>query len=154
MTEKPKFVYVTYIRTTPQKLWEALTRPEFTRRFWFGTVHESEWKTGSSWRLMAPDGRVADSGEVLEADPPRRVVVSWRHELSPEMKAEGFSKMTWLLEEQGGMVKLTVTHEIDRPGSKIIEGVSEGWPIILASLKSLLETGESLEATRKWPEGM
>jgi uncharacterized protein YndB with AHSA1/START domain len=154
MTEKPKFVYVTYIRTTTQKLWEALTRPEYTRQFWFGTVHECEWKAGSSWRLMTPDGRIADSGEVLEADPPRRLVVSWRHELSPEMKAEGFSRMTWLLDEQGDMVKLTVTHEIDRPGSKIIEGVSEGWPMILASLKSLLETGEPLEATRKWPEGM
>jgi uncharacterized protein YndB with AHSA1/START domain len=154
MTEKPKFVYVTYIRTTPQKLWEALTRPEFTRQFWYGAVPECEWKAGSPWRLMTPDGRVADAGEVLEADPPRRLVLSWRHEIVPEMKAEGFSKMTWLLEEQGGMVKLTVTHEMDRPASKFIEAVSGGWPIILASLKSLLETGQSLEATRKWPEGL
>jgi uncharacterized protein YndB with AHSA1/START domain len=154
MTEKPKFVYVTYIRTTTQKLWEALTRPEFTRQFWYGAVPECEWKAGSPWRLMTPDGRVADAGEVLEADPPRCLVLSWRHEIMPEMKAEGFSRMTWLLEAQGDMVKLTVTHEIDRPGSKFIEAVSGGWPIILASLKSLLETGEALEATRKWPEDL
>jgi uncharacterized protein YndB with AHSA1/START domain len=154
MTEKPKFVYVTYIRTTMPKLWEALTGPEFTRQFWYEAVHECDWKAGSPWRLKTPDGRTADAGEVLEADPPRRLVLSWRHEITPEMKAEGFSKMTWLLEAQGDMVKLTVTHEIDRPGSKFIEAVSGGWPIILASLKSLLETGQSLEATRKWPEGM
>jgi uncharacterized protein YndB with AHSA1/START domain len=94
MTEKPKFVYVTYIRTTSEKLWEALTRPEFTRQFWYGAVPECEWKAGSPWRLMTPDGRVADAGEVLEADPPRRLVLSWRHEIMPEMKAEGFSR-TW-----------------------------------------------------------
>jgi uncharacterized protein YndB with AHSA1/START domain len=154
MTEKPKFVYVTYIRTTPQKLWEALTRPEFTRRFWFDTVQECGWKAGASWRLMTPDGRVADAGEVLEADPPHRLVLTWRHEISPEMKAEGFSRLTYVLEQQGDMVKLTLTHEAPAPESKFLEAVSGGWPVILASLKSLLETGESLEATRKWPEGM
>jgi uncharacterized protein YndB with AHSA1/START domain len=152
--DKPKFVYVTYIRTSAEKLWAALTRPEFTRRFWFDTTQECEWRPGSSWRLMAPDGRVADAGEVLEVDPPRRLVLSWRHEISPEMKAEGFSRMTYGLEQQGDTVKLTVTHDIDRPQSKFIEGVSQGWPVILSSLKSLLETGESLVATRKWPEGM
>ena len=79
---KPKFVYVTYIRTTADKLWAALTRPEFTRRFWFDTTQDCEWRPGSSWRLMAPDGRIADAGEVLEADPPRRLVLTCAPDLS------------------------------------------------------------------------
>jgi uncharacterized protein YndB with AHSA1/START domain len=103
---------------------------------------------------MTPDGRVADAGEILEADPPHRLVLTWRHEISPEMKAEGFSRLTYLLEQQGDMVKLMLTHEAPAPESKFLEAVSGGWPVILASLKSLLETGESLAATRKWPEGM
>ena len=148
------FVYVTYIRTTAEKLWAALTRPEFTHQFWFDTVQECEWRPGSSWRLLAPDGRLADAGEVLEADPPRRLVLTWRHEMSPEMKAEGFSRLTYLLEQQGDTVKLTLTHEAPKRESKFLDSVSDGWPVILASLKSLLETGESLAATRKWPEGM
>ena len=151
---KPKFVYVTYIRTTPEKLWRALTEPEFTRQCWFETTQESEWNVGSPWRIMVPDGRVADEGEVLEIEPHRRLVLSWRHMLQPGMRAEGFSRATYLLEPEGDTVKLTVTHEIDKPDSTFIEGVSEGWPLILASFKSLLETGESLQVTRRWPEGM
>jgi uncharacterized protein YndB with AHSA1/START domain len=152
--DRPSFVYVTYIRTTPEKLWNALTEPEFTRQFWAGTWQESEWKAGAPWRIMIPDGRVGDSGEVLEIEPFRRLVLSWRNEFKPELRAEGYSRMTYLLEQQGDMVKLTVKHEIDRPSSKLIESVSEGWPLILASLKSLMETGQALEATRRWPEGM
>jgi len=149
---KPSFVYVTYIRTTPEKLWRALIEPEFTRQYWFEAWQDCEWKVGASWRLMTPDGRVADSGEVLEIEPHRRLVLSWRTELTPEMRAEGHSRLTYLLEEQGNTVKLTVTHEIDVPKSKVMEGVSTGWPQILASLKSLLETGVPLEATRRWPK--
>lgn len=149
-----RFVYVTYIRTTPQKLWQALTEPEFTRRYWVETWQDCNWRVGDSWKLMIPDGRVGDAGEVLEIDPPRRLVLSWRNEFKPELKAEGFSRLTYELEPQGDCVKLTVLHEIDLPGSKLIEAVSGGWPMILASLKSLLETGESLVETRKWPEGM
>jgi uncharacterized protein YndB with AHSA1/START domain len=148
-----RFAYVTYIRTTPEKLWRALLDPEFTRQFWCETWQDCEWKPGASWRLMAPDGRVADSGEVLEIEPERRLVVSWRHELDSELHAEGHSQMTCELEKQGELVKLSIVHEISKPGSKLIEGVSNGWPMILASLKSLLETGESLEATRRWPKG-
>lgn len=151
---KASFVYVTYIRTTPDKLWRALTEPEFTRQFWCGTWQECEWKVGASWRIMIPDGRVADSGEVLEIEPHRRLVLSWRNEFKPELRKEGYSRLTCLLEQQGDMVKLTVTHEIDVPKAKFIEAVSSGWPAILASLKSLLETGEPLEATRRWPEGV
>jgi uncharacterized protein YndB with AHSA1/START domain len=150
--EKPKFVYVTYIRTTPEKLWQALTEPEFTRRYWCATWQESDWKPSSSWRVMIPDGRVAGSGEIIEIEPHRRLVLSWRNEFKPELRAEGYSRLTYELEKQGDLVKLTIIHDMDKPGSKFIESVSSGWPLILASLKSLLETGESIEATRNWPE--
>lgn len=148
------FVYVTYIRTTAEKLWNALQDPEFTRKFWVETWQDCEWKVGSSWKIMIPDGRVADSGEILEIDPPKRLILSWRNEFQPALREEGYSRLTYELEEQGTMVKLTVIHEMDKPGSKLIEAISGGWPMILASLKSLLETGESLEATRNWPEGI
>ena len=149
-----RFVYVTYIRTTPERLWQALLDPEFTRQFWVGTWQECDWKPGASWRLMIPDGRVADSGEVLEIDPPRRLVLSWRNEFKAELREEGYSRLTYTLEPQGESVKLTVLHEIDRPGSKFIDAVSHGWPHLLSSLKSLLETGESFVETRTWPKGM
>jgi uncharacterized protein YndB with AHSA1/START domain len=149
-----RFVYVTYIRTTPEKLWQALIDPEFTRQYWCETVQDCEWKAGSTWRLMIPDGRVGDSGEILEIEPLRRIVLKWRNEFKPEMRVEGYSRLTYELEQQGDSVKLTVIHEMDKPGSKLIDGVSQGWPAILSSLKSLLETGESLEATRKWPKGI
>ncbi len=151
MTEKT-FVYVTYIRTTPEKLWEALTRPEFTRRYWFGSHQETGWTTGSPWKLMFADGRVADAGEVLEVDPPRRLVLKWRNEFRPELKAEGYTRCTFEVERDGEMVKLTVTHEADRP-HKLIEAVSKGWPKVLSSLKSLLETGEGLPRTDELPRG-
>jgi uncharacterized protein YndB with AHSA1/START domain len=149
-----RFVYVIYIRTTPEKLWQALLDPDFTRQFWVGTWQECDWKVGASWKLMIPDGRVGDSGEVLEINPPQRLVLSWRNEFKPELRQEGYSRMTYTLEPQGEVVKLTVTHEIDRPGSKLIDGVSQGWPHLLCSLKSLLETGASFVVSRTWPRGM
>jgi uncharacterized protein YndB with AHSA1/START domain len=94
---------------------------------------------------MMPDGLVADSGEVLEINSPKRLVLSWRSELRPELRAEGFSRLTYELDAlDDGTVKLTVIHEIDKPESKFLEAVAQGWPHILASLKSLLETGEAL----------
>ena len=147
-----RFVYVTYIRTTPEKLWQALTDPAFTRQVWAGTWQECDWKKGSSWKIMIPDGRVADAGRVLEIDPPKKLVLAWQNEFMPELKAEGESRMTYELEPMGKTVKLTVTHEIDKAESKFIGAVSNGWPHILASVKSLLETGESLEETRQWPK--
>ena len=149
-----QFVYVTYIRTTPEKLWRALIEPEFTRQFWHDTTQKSEWKPGASWQIVTPDGRTADSGEIVEIEPNRKLVVTWLHHLHPAAHAEGYSRLTYTLEEKGDAVKLTVTHVMDKSGSKFIKAVSTGWPMILASLKSLLETGESLEATRLWPEGM
>jgi uncharacterized protein YndB with AHSA1/START domain len=149
-----RFVYVTYIRTTPEKLWQALIAPEFTRQFWCETWQDCEWKPGASWRLMVPDGRVADSGEVLEIETGRRLVLKWRNEFIPEFRAEGDSRLTYELEKQGESVKLTLIHEVDKPDSKLIHAMSNGWPHLLASLKSLLETGESLVETRRWPQGM
>src|SRR5262249_39088964 len=155
--EKPmadsRFVYVTYIRTTPEKLWQALIDPEFTRRYWCETVQESQWKPGSSWRIMIPDGRVADSGQIGESEANRKLGLTWRNEFKPELHAEGYSRLTYKLEKVGESVKLTIIHEMDRPESKFIEAVSNGWPHVLASLKSLLETGEPLEETRHWPKG-
>lgn len=147
-----RFVCVTYIRITPEKLWKALLEPEFTRQYWCETWQESDWKPGSPWRLMAPGGKVADNGEIVEIESQRRLVLTWRHEMNAEMHAEGFSRLTYELEPVGTSVKLTVIHEIDLPDSKLIKAVSGGWPMILSSLKSLLETGESLEESRHWPE--
>jgi uncharacterized protein YndB with AHSA1/START domain len=151
--DNSKFVYVTYIRTTPEKLWDALRKPEFTKLYWCQTWQDCDWQLGSSWRLMIPDGRIGDSGEIVEIEKPKRLVLTWRNEFKPELKLEGYSRCTFDLEQTGDTVKLTVTHEIDCKQSKLIEGVSNGWPMILASLKTLLETGESLETTRKWPKG-
>lgn len=149
-----EFVYLTYIRTTPEKLWRALIEPEFTRQFWMNTTQESEWKPGAAWRIAKPNGESADSGEVLEIEPHKRLVLKWQNHLFPEMDAEGFSRLTYQLEEQSDAVKLTVTHEMDKSDSKLIKAVSGGWPVILASLKSLLETGKALEATRHWPKDL
>ena len=135
------FVYVTYIRTTPEKLWSAITGAEFQKQYWFGCHCESEWTPGSSWKLVYPDGRLADSGEIVEAERPRRLVIRWRNEWNPELKAEGFSLCTMELEPNPGAVKLTVTHSVERDPSKLIEAVSGGWPKVLSNLKSLLETG-------------
>lgn len=138
---KPEFVYVTYIKTTPEKLWEALTSREISKLYWFGAHLESDWTVGSPWKIVFPDGRVADSGEILECDRPKRIVIKWRNEWSPELNAEGFSRCTMDIEQADGAVKLTVMHTIDRPESKFIGAVSGGWPRILSNLKSLLETG-------------
>ena len=138
---KPSFVYVTFIRTTPDKLWSALTSPDLNKQYWFGMHQKTDWKVGSPWQLVFPDGRIADTGEVIEAEAPRRLVLRWRNEFKPELKSEGYSRCTIELEPIGEAVKLTVTHELDGPGLKFIEAVSGGWPRILSNLKSLLETG-------------
>ena len=147
---KSQFVYVTYIRTTPEKLWQALTVPEFTERYWIQTRQESDWKAGSLWRVVAPDGNAIITGQVLEIDHPRRLVLSWRGEKTPEQKAEGYTPCTYNIEQLGASVKFTVQHEVDVANSVTIAAVSGGWPLVLASLKSLLETGEPLEQTRTY----
>jgi uncharacterized protein YndB with AHSA1/START domain len=153
---KSRFVYVIHIRTTPEKLWAALIEPEFTRRYWAETWQESDWRVGSPWRIMKPggaNGEVADSGEVKVFDPPRKLVVTWQNHLNAEMKAEGHSTCTYDITPTEDAVKLTVTHEMDRRDSKLIGAVSTGWPPLLSSLKSLLETGEPLPETTRWPKG-
>ena len=137
-----KFVYVTFIRTTPEKLWSALTTPAFIRQYWFDMTHETDWKVGSPWKMLFPDGRIADMGEIAEFEPPRRMAIRWRNEFRPELKAEGWSRCVMELEPADNAVKLTVTHMIEFENSKFIEAVSGGWPKILSNLKSLLETGE------------
>ena len=146
---KPQFVYVTYIRSTPEKVWAALTDPQTVRKFWFGMNVACDFKPGSPWSLSFEDGRVADTGEILEAEPPRRLVIRWRNEFKPELKAEGYSRCTMSIETAeyypgmgGTAVKLTIQHEIEGTGGKFIEAVSGGWPKVISNLKSYLETGE------------
>lgn len=103
------------IRTTPEKLWQALIDPEFTRRYWCETYQESEWKPGASWRSMIPDGRVGDSGKILEIDPPPRLVLTWQNQFIPEMREEGHPRLTYELEQVGQSVKLTLIHEPTSP---------------------------------------
>lgn len=134
-------VYVTYIRTTQDKLWHALTDAEFMKQYWFGMHCESEWTAGSSWKLVSSGGQVFDAGEIVEAKPPKRLVIRWRHQSKPELAAEGDSLCTMELEPIGAAVKLCITHTIEREPSKLIEAVSGGWPKIISNLKSLLETG-------------
>jgi uncharacterized protein YndB with AHSA1/START domain len=145
---KSRFVYVTYIRTSPDKLWVALTTPDFIRQYWFGSIAESEWTAGSPWKLLFQDGTLADSGEILEAVPGRRLVIKWLNEWKPELKAEGYARCTMEIEPVSDVVvsavKLTITHEIERADSQFIGAVSGGWPRILSNLKSLLETGSIL----------
>ncbi len=136
------FVYVTYIRTTPEKLWSALTHDaEFMKQYWFGNHCESRWTPGSSWKLVFGDDQILDTGEIVEAEPPRRLVIRWQNQFKPELKAEGFSRCTMELEPSGTSVKLSITHTIEREPSKFIEAVSGGWPKVISNLKSLLETG-------------
>src|SRR5215470_9013099 len=117
-----KFVYVTYIYTTPQKLWEALTTPEFTRQYWFGVSMESDWKKGSRWKMTGTSGNISDDGTVIESDPPKRLVLSWTNRWKPELTEEGEARCTFTLEpNEHGAVKLTVLHENGRANSKLIE---------------------------------
>jgi uncharacterized protein YndB with AHSA1/START domain len=138
---KPEFVYVTYIKTTPDKLWHALTDRDSNVLYWFGAYQDCDWKVGSPWKITYPDGRVMDSGEILELVPQQRIVIKWRNEWNEELKAEGFSRCTIEIEQADGAIKLTVIHAIERETSKFIGAVSGGWPKILSNLKSLLETG-------------
>ena len=141
---KSTFVYVSYIRTTPEKLWSALTDPEFMKQYWFGTHCESGWTPGSAWKMVHPDGTITDAGEIVEAEPPRRLVIRWQNQFKPELKAEGESLCTMEIEPSGTAVKLSITHTIECEPSKFIAAVSGGWPKIISNLKSLLETGAAV----------
>ncbi|MGN6157270.1 MAG: SRPBCC family protein [Devosia sp.] len=138
-----RFVYVTYIRTTPQKLWEALTTTEFMKAYLFGFTFDTNWKKGSPWRMVQPKGAVTDAGEILAIEPPRRLELSWRHEDDPEAKAEGYGRCLFEVAPAGEASRLTVTHTMPVENSRTIAMISEGWPQILSNLKSLLETGKT-----------
>jgi uncharacterized protein YndB with AHSA1/START domain len=146
---KPEFVYVIYIETTPEKLWEALTNSEISKRYWDGTEVRSDWKVGSPFALVK-DGKTYDTGEILAADPPRLLSYTFKHELFEEMR-EPATKVVFTIEPSGKIVKLTVTHEDFVDGSKLLRAVSNGWPAILSSLKSLLETGHAFTVQPEVP---
>jgi uncharacterized protein YndB with AHSA1/START domain/DNA-binding transcriptional ArsR family regulator len=152
-----EFVYTTYIATTPERVWEALTDPAFTRRYW-GVALISDWRVGSPITWEVAGATIADPEQVVVvADPPRRLAFTW-HAITPEfgaaiegdaaelaaMAAEARSQVAFEIEPTGALVKLTVHHTGFRPGSAILAGVSGGWPSVVASLKTLLETGEPL----------
>lgn len=139
---KTKYVYVTYIASTPEKVFRALTEPEITRQYW-GMENVSDWKPGSPWRHT--DGKTLRMvGEVIEHAPPRRLVISWAwpQEASDRTKR---TRVAFDLESKEAMVKLTVTHDELEPGSEMERGITEGWPRVLSSLKSFLETGKGLD---------
>jgi uncharacterized protein YndB with AHSA1/START domain len=137
-------VYVTYIATTPEKLWAALTSSEFTRQYFFNRTVESDWNAGSPWTLRMPDGRVDVKGEVRESDPPRELVVTWNVDWIVEKLPEAV--VSYEIEPVGGgVVRLTMTEAHPTPiPAYLLEGGRRGWPMILSGLKSLLETGKPL----------
>ena len=144
---KSRFDYVTFIRTTPPTLWQALTEATVIRRYWFDTHVECDWTKGSPWTMARPDGTLMDTGEIAEIEPGKRMVIRWQNEWTPELRAEGPSRCTIELEPVDDAVKLSVTHENDLAKSKFIQAVSIGWPMVLSNLKSLLETGTIVVTT-------
>jgi uncharacterized protein YndB with AHSA1/START domain len=152
---KPNTVYVTYIAATPEKVWQALTSAEFTRQYFAGFAIEVEPRKGGSFFLRYPDGRVHMSGRVVEWNPPRRFSCTWLVEGMPEFRELPECLVTYEIEQAGGAVKLTMTeaHSWDVPDT-ILAGGRAGWPAILSSLKSVLETGKPLDIKMAPPEGM
>ena len=150
---KPSFVYVTYIATTPEKVWHALVDTEITRKYWLDPtskspahVNVSDWKPGSQWKHQRVDeaGTVDIIGKVVETSPPHRLVMTWGRPTEAGDPSK-HSRVTFDIKPHGnGLVRLTVTHEdLD---AKMLEGISGGWPIVLSNLKTFLETGRALSA--------
>src|SRR5262245_5699276 len=138
-----KFIYTTYIATTPEKVWQALIEGELTRQYW---MHEnvSDWKPGSKWQLVADDGKstVKVVGKVVELITNKRLVLTWSNVADADSSKS--SRMTMDIETEGDLVRLTVTHDELEPGSETLLGITKGWPRVLSSLKSFLETGKPL----------
>jgi len=147
--EKTSFVYVTYIRSTPQKVFEAITKPEIARRYW-GHENVSDWKPGSTWEhVRANEERAVHVvGKVVEVSPPARLVITWA---SPSQAADpaSYSRVSFDIAAYDDMVRLTVTHDELEAGSAMAKGIQQGWPIVLSSLKSLLETGQGIDVFAK-----
>lgn len=143
------FVYVTYIRSTPAKVFEAITKPEIARRYW-GHENVSDWQPGSRWEhIRANDQRTLELvGEVVEVSPPSRLVMTWANASQADDPAS-YSRVSFDIEEYDTMVRLTVTHDDLEVGSGMQKGVSQGWPAVLSSLKSYLETGTGIDLFAK-----
>lgn len=139
----PAHVYEIYVRTTPEALWDALTDPARTARYFFGTRAESTWKTGAPV-LYLVDGKANTAGEVVEADPPHRLVTTWNHTFDDGV-TEGPSRVTWEIEPIGASCRLRLVHDDFHGTTRTFEVVGRGWPLVLSGLKSLLETGEPLD---------
>jgi len=151
----PKTVYVTYIAAPAEKVWAALTEPEFTRQYFFGRSIELERKVGGSFILRMPDGRVDVQGRVVECDPPRKLSVTWRVEWIEMMRKLPECLVTYQIEALDGAVRLTLTeaYQWDVPDD-ILAGGRMGWPLILSSLKSLIETGKPIVVKIEPPKEM
>lgn len=143
---RPDFVYAIQIATTPERLWEALTSAEFTSRYWHGRRVASTWRKGDPVVMTRSDGGADFEGEILEVDPPRRLVFRFHVQDGAAMQAEGPSRVTYDLKPEGSTVRLTVTHDEFPEGSAVHAGISQGWPGILSGLKTLLETGRPMPA--------
>jgi uncharacterized protein YndB with AHSA1/START domain len=147
MTELATQVYSVFIRATPEQVWDGITKPEFTTRYFHGTRIESTFEPGAPYLSLAGDGdETLVDGEVLESDPPRMLKHTWRALYDPETASEPFSRVTWEIEPQeGGVTKLTVVHDQLEAAPKTAESVAGGWTYVLSGLKTLLETGEPLQ---------
>jgi uncharacterized protein YndB with AHSA1/START domain len=154
-TFKPKTVYVTYIAATPEKVWQALTDPAFTKQYFFGRTIEIEPRVGGTFILRMPDGRVDVKGRVVEWSPPWRLSVTWTVDWMPEMRDLPECLVTYDLAQAGESVRLTMTeaHQWDIPEG-LLSGGRAGWPAILSSLKSVLETGRPLSVKMEPPKDM
>jgi len=149
----PDLIYIFYIKSTPQKVWDALTKSEFTTQFFFGRTVESDWKQGSPWRMLMPDGKLDIDGQVLIADAPRKLQVTWRVDWLEDPDPPGPAIITYDIEQVGEAVKLTMTQHSDYAiPRKYLDAGAQGWAIILSSLKSLLETGEPLKIHVEQPQ--
>ena len=145
---KSAFVYVIYISAKPQQIWDALIKPEFTKKYW-GHLNVSDWKPGSGWEhRQADSNELKLVGKVVEFSPPKRLVLTWANPADKATVA-AHSRVTIELEPMEDMVRLTVTHDELAPGSDMLRGISEGWPRVLSSLKSLLEAGKPLPTWAK-----
>jgi uncharacterized protein YndB with AHSA1/START domain len=138
-------VYQVFIKATPEAIWEAITEPEWTRRYFHGSRAEYDLRPGGSFRSLAGDSdEVLVDGEVIEVDAPRKLVQTWRFLYDPDLTAEGFTRVTYEIEDaEGGVSKLTAVHELEG-APKTAAHVAGGWSYILSGLKTLLETGEPL----------
>ncbi len=146
----PEFVYETYIRATPDDVWRALTSPEFTSRYFYATRVESSWLPGEPVYYRYEDGETtAVEGKVIEADPPRKLVISWHVLYEEAAMKEAPSRVTFLLEAMNEQTRLRIVHDRFPEDSVVFDGIRSGWPWILAGLKSLLETGEALPPSNR-----